>query len=197
MIQKVLILIILCIVTDSIAENNSIDELLKTRRKIESLYGINDIQIVKNKLDNILLTVKSDSVFSAHFNLILDTCNTSEKIILETIKTFDRQCHQTLLENFLKSENKKVLFFGTSVSCHCTLEMCDEFLKELISNSQKNGLHYLYVDAFYNNKLMKKYDALFIPTAVFLDENNTVIALSGEIDSLKIEITNIISKNRN
>ena len=193
MVQKILILIILCVTTESIAENNSIDELLKTRKKIESLFSLEDIKIVKDELNKIFSNVKTDSAFSAHINSILDTCSTSEKIILETLKAFDNQYYQQLFENFLKLENKKVLFFGTSVSCHCTLEMCDEFLKELISNSQKNGLHYLYIDAFYNNKLMRKYDALFIPTAVILDKYNKVKSTIGTVDSLKDEL-NIIKK---
>lgn len=195
MINKAFIFVIIFISSETIAYRNGIDELLKTRKEIESLYGLDNINSVKGKLNNILFTELTDSTFNSHFNSILDTCKTSEKIILETIKAFDTKHYQPLLDNFLQLKNKKVLFFGTSVSCHCTLEMCDEFLKELISNSQKSGLHYLYVDAFYYNKLMRKYDALFIPTAVILDEKNKVLSVVGTIESLKNEIINILETN--
>ena len=197
MVQKILFLLILCIVTESIAENNSIDELLKTRKKIESLYGLDNTNSVKEKLNNILFAEKTDTVFNTLFNSILDTCSTSEKIVLETIKAFDRYYYQPMLENFLSSENKKILFFGTSVSCQCTLEMCDEFLKELLKHSNDYGAHYIYVDAFYNYKLMKEYEALFIPTAVVLDERNSVISVIGDFDSLKEELTNLFKNDRN
>jgi hypothetical protein len=197
MVSKALLFVILFIVSATYANKNGINELLKTREKIESLYGSDNINFIKEKLSDILFAEKTDSAFNSHFNSILDTCKTSEKIILKTIKAFDGKYHLLLLDNFLKQESKKILFFGTSVSCHCTLEMCDEFLKILVSNSKNNGLHYLYVDAFYNYKLMREYDALFIPTAVILDKKNNVHSVAGDLDSLKTEMLKIIDKKRN
>lgn len=196
MIQKAVALILFCFIIESIAESKCIEDLLSIRKKVESLYGLDDLHIVKNELNKILFTGKSDSAFTEHFHTILDTCNTPEKIVLETIKAFDRYYYQPMLENFLSSENKKVLFFGTSVSCQCTLEMCDEFLQELLKHSNNYGAHYIYVDAFYNYKLMKEYDALFIPTAVVLDKRNSVISVIGDFDSLKEELTNLFKNDR-
>lgn len=192
MIYKAFLFVLLFISSETIAYRNGIDELLKSRKEIESLYGLDNIKSVKEKLNNILFTELTDSAFNSHLISILDTCKTSEKMILETIKAFDTKYYQPLLDNFLQLKNKKILFFGSSVSCHCTLEMCDEFLKEIVSNSKNNGLQYLYVDAFYNNKLMRNYDALFIPAAVILDEKNKVQSVAGDLDSLKTEMLKII-----
>jgi len=91
--------------------------------------------------------------------------------------------------NFFTSNNKKIIFFSTSMSCYCTLEMCKKQLIDILKLlSQKRGgcpcsgrqintdqYDLLVVDAYENNELQLKYETFFSPSVIVLDGNNKVL----------------------
>jgi len=77
-------------------------------------------------------------------------------------------------ESFFNSSKLKILFFSTSVSCHCTLEMCKKQLIDILKLKKERNDKYsfLVVDAFRNNELQKEYKSLFVPSVLVFDEGN-------------------------
>ena len=100
-------------------------------------------------------------------------------------------------EIFFSSTNPKIIFFSTSVSCHCTLEMCKKQLIDVLKLKRERSSEYtfLIVDAFGNNELQKEYKALFVPSVVVLDDENRlqlkIEYKENMIDSLMQYLNNI------
>ena len=78
-------------------------------------------------------------------------------------------------EKFFSSEKEKILFFSTSVSCHCTLEMCKNQTIEILNLARENNLDYWIVDSFEHNELQIKYETLFAPSLLVFNGNNEVV----------------------
>lgn len=90
-------------------------------------------------------------------------------------------------EKFFSSERTKLLFFSTSMSCHCTLEMCKKQTIEIIEYAKSKNLEYWIVDSYEHNELQIKYETLFAPSVIIFDLSNNVL--------IKIEYDeNMISK---
>jgi len=90
-------------------------------------------------------------------------------------------------EKFFSSERTKLLFFSTSMSCHCTLEMCKQQTIEIIEYAKSKNLEYWIVDSYEHNELQIKYETLFAPSVIIFDLSNNVL--------IKIEYDeNMISK---
>lgn len=91
-------------------------------------------------------------------------------------------------ENFFNSTKTKILFFSTSMSCHCTLEMCKKQLVEILKlkNESNDDYSFLVVDSYWNNDLQLKYEAFFAPSALVFNQSNEVF-LKIEYEEKMIE----------
>ena len=80
-------------------------------------------------------------------------------------------------EKFFSSEKTKILFFSTSMSCHCTLEMCKKQLVEILKLKRETGDSYsfLVVDSYWNNDLQLKYETYFAPSVLVFNQSNELI----------------------
>lgn len=91
-------------------------------------------------------------------------------------------------KKFFLLPRTKIIFFSTSMSCHCTLEMCRNQLIDILkflsqkrdcpcSGKRINMEEYnlFVVDAYENNELQIKYQTFFSPSVVVLDGNNKVL----------------------
>ena len=80
-------------------------------------------------------------------------------------------------EKFFSSDQRKILFFSTSMSCHCTLEMCKKQLVEILKLKRETGDSYsfLVVDSYWNNDLQLKYETYFAPSALVFNQSNELI----------------------
>ena len=68
-------------------------------------------------------------------------------------------------EKFFSSNKTKLLFFSTSMSCHCTLEMCKKQTIEILNLSKEENLVYWIIDSYEHNELPVSYTHLTLPTS--------------------------------
>jgi len=78
-------------------------------------------------------------------------------------------------EKFFSSIKTKLLFFSTSMSCHCTLEMCKKQTIEILNLAKEKNLDYWIIDSYEHNELQIKYETLFAPSLILFDGNNNVL----------------------
>jgi hypothetical protein len=126
---------------------------------------------------------------------------------------FSNVFYQYRKAGFFSSDKIKILFFSTSMSCYCTLQMCKNQLLDIVnfvsratgcpsSGTRKIIRDYelLVLDVFMNNELQKEYDTPFLPAVVVLDKNNKVLfKIEYEekmIEELKDLLTNFNLENR-
>jgi len=80
-------------------------------------------------------------------------------------------------EKFFSSPKTKILFFSTSMSCHCTLEMCKKQLVEILKLKRETGDSYsfLVVDSYWNNDLQLRYETYFAPSVLVFNQSDELI----------------------
>lgn len=65
-------------------------------------------------------------------------------------------------EKFFSSNKIKILFFSTSMSCLCTLEMCRRQTMEILNLARGSNLDYWIVDSYQHNDLQIKYETFLL-----------------------------------
>jgi len=82
-------------------------------------------------------------------------------------------------KNFFNSSKTKILFFTTSISCRCTMEMCRNQLIEILSlkNENRDAYSFLVVDSYWNNDLQIKYETYFAPSVLVFNSSNELLSL--------------------
>ncbi len=95
-------------------------------------------------------------------------------------------------ENFFSSNKTKLLFFSTSMSCHCTLEMCKKQTIEILNLAKEKNLDYWIIDSYEHNELQIKYETLFSPAVVVFDERNEVLLKIEYDDNLLLKLSEFI-----
>jgi len=78
-------------------------------------------------------------------------------------------------EEFFSSNKTKILFFSTSMSCYCTLEMCKKKTIGILNLAKEKNLDYWIVDSYEHNDLQIKYETFFAPSLIVFDSNNNVL----------------------
>jgi len=78
------------------------------------------------------------------------------------------------INNLYNLPKKKIVYLTTSVSCVCTLNLCQKQLANLIKFTDSNKDEYiLIVEDTWNSSFFKnKYAIGFVPTVIMLDEKN-------------------------
>jgi len=133
--------------------------------ELESKYqtSVNDIDSLKNHFNEYESKTKNISKDSA---LVLFN---------QWYLYFSNTFYDYADEKFFSSDKTKLLFFSTSMSCHCTLEMCKKQTIEIISLAKEMNLDYRVVDSYEHNELQIKYETLFAPAAVVFDKSGNVL----------------------
>mgnify|MGYP006988472141 CR=1 FL=1 len=151
--------------------DNNFIELKKTlfgnydKAQLESKYQIltNDFDSLKNhfnEYESIIKTISKDSALVLFNQWYLH---------------FSNLFYNYADEKFFSSSKTKILFFSTSMSCHCTLEMCKKQTIEILNLARKKKLDYWIVDSYDHNELQLKYETLFAPAVILFDGKNNVL----------------------
>jgi len=135
------------------------------RVELESKYqiSINQFDSLKNHLNKYESTIKNISKDSA---LVLFN---------QWYLHFSNLFYYYADEKFFSSNKTKLLFFSTSMSCYCTLEMCKKQAIEILNLAKEKNLDYWIIDSYEHNELQIKYETLFAPSVVVFDERNKVL----------------------
>jgi len=133
--------------------------------EFESKYqiSINDFDSLKNhfnEYESIIKNISKDS------SLVLFN---------EWYLHFSNLFYNYADEKFFTSNKTKLLFFTTSMSCHCTLEMCKKQTIEILNLAKEMNLDYWIVDSYEHSEIQIKYETLFAPAVVVFDERNEVL----------------------
>lgn len=163
---------------------------------IESLYkksfagyklSFNDFQdvtvdlkeISELQIDNKTKLLKKDKAFML-FNLIDSLANSAahSDSIYKSIYTLYLKFYSAVddesVTKHLTTNNKKLIFLTTSVSCECTISMGHKHLSDLIKfmNENKGEYELIIEDAWEKTTLKDSYEVGLIPTVILLDKNN-------------------------
>lgn len=157
---------------DSDAENNlsKLKELLYRnydKAELGSKYqiSINDFDSLKKHFNEYEITIKNLSPDSA---LVLFN---------GWYLHFQNSFYDYSKQKFFTSNKMKILFFGTSMSCYCTLKMSREQTVELLKFIIENGEKYdcWVIDSYWHNELQIDYMTLFAPSVIVFSGDNEVL----------------------
>lgn len=135
----------------------------KTVLETKYQLSINDFDSLKKHFDEFELTIKNISRDSA---LVLFN---------QWYLHFSNLLYNYADEKFFSSNKTKLLFFSTSISCHCTLEMCKKQTIEILNLAKEKNLDYWIVDSFEHNDLQIRYETLFAPVLIVFDGKNKAL----------------------
>lgn len=98
---------------------------------------------------------------------------------------------------FFSARNTKILFFSTSLSCHCTLEMCRNQVIDILQFLNENNQPYDYwvVDSFAHPELAARYHALFLPAVIIFNDQNKVLYKIEYEENMLVDLTKYLSDN--
>ena len=130
--------------------------------ELESKYqtSINQFDSLKNHFNRYESTIKNISKDSA---LVLFN---------QWYLHFSNLFYYYVDEKFFSSNKTKLLFFSTSMSCYCTLEMCKKQTIEILNLAKEKNLDYWIIDSYEHNELQIKYETLFAPSLIIFDGKN-------------------------
>lgn len=142
-----------------------LSELKEKKIITDSISKVNEY---KNKTDNL---IKSFKAFE-RFYLSKPAVDTLKKVFRVVNNEFNTLFGNYFLDELKNSSKKKIIFFSTSMSCECTLEMCYRQESEIQKLQKENpGLFdYAVVNCFTNFDLQSKYEVGFIPMVLVMDE---------------------------
>ena len=159
---------------------------------VNKVFPENDFNELKNFIseatDNTILETKYQSTSDAFDGLKqhldefkIEKTNVSADsaitLIVDWYLHFQRTFYNYSKQNFFDSPKIKILFFSTSMSCHCTLEMCKKQLAEILKLKRKtyDSYSFLVVDSYWNNDLQLKYETYFAPSGLVFNHLNELI----------------------
>ena len=108
---------------------------------------------------------------------------------------FQRTFYKHSKQNFFGSPKTKILFLSTSMSCHCTLEMCKKQLVEILKLKREadDSYSFLVVDSYWNNDLQLRYETYFTPAVLVFDESNKLILRIEYEEEMIEQLTEFLS----
>jgi hypothetical protein len=159
---------------------------------IDKVFPDKDFSDLKNFFsgasDSIILETKYQSTLASfdslaqHLNEYKNekenvSADSALNLFVDWYLHFQRTFYNYNKQNFFDSPKKKILFFSTSMSCHCTLEMCKKQLVEILKLKRDTGDSYsfLVVDSYWNNDLQLNYETYFAPSALVFNQSNELI----------------------
>lgn len=211
-----IILIVICRLeyaqTYETLEQKSADILLLLSSKDSSVYG--SIEKLGEFFDKIFLLAKFDSSNLNQYETYLSLKDSFEEFyLLHKDISFDsalvlfNHCYLKLsnyyyeqaVKKFFSSPKTKILLFSTSMSCHCTLEMCKNQLIDIIKLVRASNCEYDYlvIDAYEKDELPFKYETLFTPSVIVFNGNNEVIHKIQYDEEMIIQLSDFLTIKSN
>jgi len=164
--------------------------------------------ILKTSVDEFPQKAKADGKISRRLNGLDSLMERFEKLYstplgVDTLRSAIKDLRQSFMNAFAEhfyatgmiSKTKKVILFSTSVSCECTLKMCEEQELALYSlqSSNHSRLTVIVVDAFHHYNLQKKHGVAFLPTVIVLDEVNKELTRMERGEQITEKIRSVIN----
>lgn len=187
---------------------------------IESLYQksfagykltLNDFQnvmvdlkeISELQIDNKAKLLKKDNAFML-FNFLDTLANSAahSDSIYKSIYTLYLKFYSAIDDEYVTKQfttnNKKLIFLTTSVSCECTISMGHKHLSELIKFMNDNLSEYELIieDAWEKTTLKDSYEVGLIPTVILLDKNNEEMIRFVRTNNLRSELLKFLGSNK-
>jgi hypothetical protein len=115
-----------------------------------------------------------DEFYFLHKNISFDS---SLVLFNEWYLKLNNFYYDFTVERFYSSAKTKILFFSTSMSCYCTLEMCKNQLIDILNlvRSSNGTYDYLVIDTYEKDELPLKYETLFVPSVIVFDKANKLL----------------------
>ena len=97
-------------------------------------------------------------------------------------------------KKFFSTNSPKIILFSTSMSCHCTLEMCKNQTIELLDFIRTNNeaYHLWVIDSYEHNELQIEYETLFAPSVVIFDSENNVKTIIEYEEDMIIQLNDFV-----
>lgn len=159
------------------------DEVTKSYTDV-NLRSIDSLKTHLDEFESEAQNISTDSVFVLFNNWFLH---------------FQNIFYNYSKEKFFSSNKTKILFFSTSMSCHCTLEMCKNQTVELLKLIHENNNEYDYwvIDSYWHNDLQIKYETLFAPSVIVFDGNNQVLYKIEYEEKMLTQLTDYLDNVKN
>lgn len=97
-------------------------------------------------------------------------------------------------EKFFSSEKIKILFFSASMSCQCTLDMCKRQTIEILNFAKENNIDCWIIDSFEHNELQIRYETLFAPSVILIDESNNMLFKIEYDEDMILKFSQLLNK---
>ncbi len=100
-------------------------------------------------------------------------------------------------QKFYSVETPKIILFSTSMSCHCTLEMCKNQTVELLDfiRTNNDAYHLWIIDSYEHNELQIEYETLFAPSVVVFDASNNVKTIIEFEEEMIFKLKEYVNNN--
>jgi hypothetical protein len=157
---------------------------------VDKIFPENDFNDLKNffsePANNTILETKYQSTRASFDSLkqhlieiekVKVSADSALTLFVDWYLHLQRTFYKYSKQNFIDSQKTKILFFSTSMSCHCTLEMCKTQLVEILKLKRETGDSYsfLVVDSYWNNDLLLRYETYFAPSVLVFNQSDELI----------------------
>jgi hypothetical protein len=165
--------------------------------ELESLKAILNTEAEDNDIEKEYSTINGayDSLINhfTGFEKALDNISSDSALVLfnQWYLHFSNTFYKYSKEKFFSSAKTKILFLSTSMSCHCTMEMCKNQTVDIIKFIKENNDEYDYwvVDTYEYNELQLEYETLFAPSVIVFNTDNQIL-IKIEYDEMMIDKLN-------
>ena len=167
-----------------------LNDFLKKNNSSASLVNSNSDQ----KIIELSLTDSFDEFYLLHKNISFDS---SLVLFNQWYLKLNNSNYDLAVKRFFSSPKTKILFFSTSVSCYCTLEMCKNQFADILNlvRSSDGAYDYLAIDTYEKDELALKYETLFVPSVIVLDESNQLLYKIEYDENMISSLNSYLSKN--
>ncbi len=163
--------------------NNKLPRKSDISRLNKLIYSINKTEnLEENKKQDVDYIIKVNELFNSFktFNIAFKKrieVDSLKKIFRNVNSKFNSIAGNYFYKKVIKSTKMKIIFFSTSMSCECTLDMCYQQESEIqkLYKNNFNKFEYATIDCFGNFELMSEYGIGYIPVAIIADSNNNEI----------------------
>ena len=171
----------------------TIEELSNFLKKNNSSASFVNSNSNKNEIE-LSLNNSFDEFYLLHKNISFDSALV---LFNQWYLKLNNYYYNEAGEKFFSSQKIKILLFSTSMSCYCTLEMCKNQLIDILNlvQSSNGDYDYLAIDAYEKDELPLKYETLFVPSVIVLDESNQLLCKIEYDENMISSLNSYLSKN--
>lgn len=171
----------------------TIEELSDFLKKNNSSASFGNSNSNKNEIELSLKDLFNEFYF--HHKII--SFDSSLVLFNQWYLKLNNSNYDLAVKRFFSSPKTKILFFSTSMSCYCTLEMCMNQLIDILNlvQSSNGDYDYLAIDTYEKDELPLKYETPFVPSVIVLDESNQLLYKIEYDENMISSLNSYLSKN--